>query len=349
MESNERTQGILRALPDLMFLQTKDGVYLDYYARDPRELLVPAEQFLGKNVRDVLPPELAERLIECFDRLDGSVDTQEMEYALPLNGKERYFEARMVSVAGDKVLSIVRDVTASRLAADALRRSEEKLLESNRQTRALAARLITAQESERRRISLLLHDDLSQSIAALGMTISRLKRKPPTSNERMVEELDELGRSTNELTTQIRKLSHQLHPDVLEHVGLVAALQSEVGEFRHNEQIKVDFDAHMKSDKIPLDISACLYRVVIEALRNISKHSGAQTASVVLAENDDSFTIEVSDSGHGFDVEKAKRGSGLGLISAEERVKLLRGSFQVRSKPKGGTVLTASVPSRDKS
>jgi signal transduction histidine kinase len=214
---------------------------------------------------------------------------------------------------------------------------------SNRQAFELAARLITAQESERRRIALLLHDDLSQNIAAMGVAISRLKRKPPATNELMAAELDQLGAQTTELTTQIRRLSHQLHPDILEHVGLVAALESEVSEFHHNEQIKVDFKADIKSANIPLELSVCLFRVAIEALRNVSRHSGASSASVTLTEDQAGFAIEVSDSGKGFDVEGAKRGSGLGLISAEERVKLLQGSFVVKSKPGGGTVIRASV------
>ena len=107
------------------------------------------------------------------------------------------------------------------------------------------------------------------------MAISRLKRKPPASSELMAAELDQLGAQTNDLTTQIRRLSHQLHPDVLEHVGLVAALESEVAEFGHNEQIKMEFNADIKSEQIPLDVSVCLYRVAIEALRNVSRHSGA--------------------------------------------------------------------------
>ncbi len=343
LESNERNQAILRALPDLMFLQNKEGVYLDYYARDPKDLLVPPESFLGKPIHEVLPTELADRTLAAFKQLEA-VETQVLEYSLEIAGKQRHFEARIVSAEGDKVLTIVRNVTDSRRAADALRKSEEKLLISNRQSRELAARLITAQESERRRIALLLHDDLSQNIAAVGMAISRLKRKPPATNELMTAELDQLGAHTNDLTTQIRRLSHQLHPDVLEHVGLVAALETEVSEFGHNEKITVDFSAQVKSEHIPLDVSVCLYRVAIEALRNVSKHSGASSASVTLAEDEASFMLEVSDSGQGFDVERAKRGSGLGLIGAEERVKLLQGSFLVRSKPEGGTILVARIP-----
>lgn len=344
LESNERNQAILRALPDLMFLQDKEGMYLDYYARDPLDLLMSPESFLGKNIREVLPVELADRVMASFKQLDGTTDTVVLEYTLDIGGEERQFEARIVSAEGDKILTIVRNVTEARRAADALRKSEERLLISNRESRELAARLITAQESERRRIALLLHDDLSQNIAAVGIAISRLKRKPPATPERMAAEFDILSAQINDLTTQIRKLSHQLHPDVLEHVGLVTALESELAEFGHNEEIKVEFSAEIKSEQIPLDVSVCLYRVAIEALRNVRRHSGAKSASVTLIEDDVCFTLQVRDAGAGFDVERVKRGSGLGLISAEERVKLLQGSFRVTSQPSAGTVLTARIP-----
>lgn len=343
LESNERNQAILRALPDMMFLQTRDGDYLDYYARDHGLLLVPADAFLGKNVRDILPPELADRIMDCVARVSGKDDTQVLEYSLQIGDEERYFEARLVAAEGDKVLSIIRDVTEARRAADALRRGEEKLLESNRQIRALAARLMRAQDSERTRIAHLLHDDVSQNIAALGVTISRLKRKLTSGSSEMVAELDRLGQHTNDLTTQIRRLSHQLQPEVLEHLGLVAALESQVAEFGHEEQIAVKIDAQIRRD-IPLEVSVCLYRVAIEGLRNISRHSGANSANISLKEDDTFLVLEVSDLGRGFDVEKAKRESGIGLASAEERVKLLQGTFEIRSEPQAGTTLIARVP-----
>jgi PAS domain S-box-containing protein len=343
-ESNERNQAILRALPDMMFLHTKEGDYLDYHTRDPRALLVPPDVFLGKNIRDVLPPELAEKIMDCVGRLDGKDESQVLEYSLQIGEEERHFEARLVGAEGDHVLSIVRDVTEAHRAADALHLGEEKLLQSHRQVRALAARLISAQESERRRIALQLHDDLSQNIATFGLAISRLKRKLPAAREQIVDELNRLGQQTNDLMTQIRHLSHQLHPAVLEHLGLVAALESQVTEFGHEEQIKVKFSSQLRTERIPFDVSVCLYRVALEALRNVSRHSRTNSACISLAEDGDSLTLEVSDSGCGFDVERARRGSGLGLVSAEERVKLLGGTFEVSSKPEAGTMLVARIP-----
>lgn len=342
--SNTRNRAILRALPDMMFLHTKDGVYLDYYARDAGSLLVPPQSFLGKNMRDVLPAGLVEQIVECIRRLGGTEEPQVLEYSLQIAGEKRHFEARIVGAEGENILSIVRDITENRRATDALHLGEEKLLQSNRQIRTLAARLITAQESERRRISLLLHDDISQDIAALGVTISRFKRNLPDSTGPMREELDRLGKHIYDLTTEVRQLSHQLHPDVLEHVGLVSALELQVAEFGHEEQIQANFSAEVRRDPIPLDVSEGIYRVALEALRNVSRHSGARSANVSLSEADGFLTLKVSDSGQGFDVEKARAGSGIGLVSAEERMKLLQGTFEIKSNPSMGTTLVARVP-----
>ncbi len=345
-DSNERNQAIIRALPDLVFLNNREGVYLDYFARSVDSLLVSPEVFMGKTIRGVLPPELAEKYMACIERLDGTDETQVLEYSLHMGGEERDYEARLVGAEGDKVLSIVRDVTETRRAAEALRLGEQRLLQSNRQIGALAARLIGAQESERRRIALQLHDDLSQNIATLGVALSRLKRKLPAGQAEVVAELERLGRQTSDLTTQVRRLSHQLHPAVLEHLGLPAALESLVDEFGQEERLDVQFSARVRSEKIPFDVSVCLYRVAFEALRNVSNHSGAKSARVILSEEDDALTLEVSDSGRGFDVERAKGGSGLGLLSAEERVKLLQGTFEVRSMPQADTTLVARIPLR---
>ena len=100
----------------------------------------------------------------------------------------------------------------------------------------------------------------------------------------------------------------------------------------------------MNSDSIPLDLSVCLYRVALEALRNAARHSGTSTASISLKEDNGYLILEVSDSGKGFDVEKARRGSGIGLLSTEERVKLFHGTLDIRSNPQSGTVLVARVP-----
>lgn len=229
------------------------------------------------------------------------------------------------------------------LALNAAKRSEEELLERNRQIRALAGRLISAQESERRRMSRELHDDLSQKVAALSISISHLKRKLPDTPQETIDALNALYHDANDLTGHIRQLSHELHPATLQHLGLEKALSAYIAQFDREEEIETSFKSTVKNNSIPFELSVCLYRVAVEGLRNIAKHSQSQTASVLLHEDGDSLILEIADSGRGFDIEIAKT-QGIGLISAEERVRLLQGQFVIMSTLNGGTKLIAKVP-----
>jgi PAS domain S-box-containing protein len=131
-QSEERNHAILRAIPDLMFLQSREGTYLDYHATDSQQLLVPPAGFLGKNMGEVLPPELAERFMGCFERAEQTGEPQVMEYSLPIQDEERWYEARIVLSDGDKVLSMVRDVTDRRSAEEGALRSEERFAKAFR-------------------------------------------------------------------------------------------------------------------------------------------------------------------------------------------------------------------------
>lgn len=343
-ESSQQNRAILRANPDLVFLMSRQGVYLDYHAREPSELLVRPDLFLGKNVRDVMPPHLVSEMLAALDKSANTEEVQVLEYSLEMGNEERHYEARLIGMEGEKTLIIVRDVTDRQRASIALKESQEKLHQSHTQVRSLLGRLIDVQEAERRRISRELHDDLSQKIATLSVGISRLKRQLPLSNSDLIAELDGLRENTNRLTDEIRRLSHQLHPAVLEHLGLVTALESYIGNFRDEEQIDVLLTAEIGDEKVPFQTSICIYRVAIEALRNVSRHSGAASAAITLKRINGSLELRVSDSGKGFDVETFRKGGGLGLVSIEERLRLLQGTCEIQSSPRNGTTLVAKVP-----
>lgn len=255
--------------------------------------------------------------------------------------KERELAQEAASLKEER-LALALDATQQ--ASQALSDSERKLHQSRNQIRKLLGRLIDAQEAERRRISRELHDDLSQKIATLSLSISRIKRKVPLQYEELIADLDRLRESANGLTNEVRRLSHQLHPAVLEQLGLVKALESYIASFTEDERIDVQLTADLGNERIPFQVSICLYRVAIEALRNIARHSGAPAAAVSLKKISDSLELRVSDSGKGFEVETFMQGGGLGLISVEERLRLLEGSCEIRSAPDQGTTLIALVP-----
>src|SRR5688572_23574508 len=343
-ETSQRNRALLSANPDIVFLMSNEGVYLDYHARDPNDLLLRPEMFLGKNVREVLPPQLAEDVCRCLARSTNTDEPQVVEYSLQMGNEEKHYEARLIGMEGDKTLSIVRDVTDRQRASQALKESQQKLHQSHTQVRSLLGRLIDVQESERRRISRELHDDLSQKIATLSVAISRLKRRVPLADSELIAELDDLRHKTNSLTNEVRRLSHQLHPAVLEHLGLVTALESYIGSFKDEEQIDVRLTAEIGEERVPFQTSICIYRVAVEALRNVSRHSGAVSAAISLTRDNGSLELRVSDSGKGFDVDAFRRGGGLGLVSIEERLRLLQGSCEIHSSPEKGTTLVARVP-----
>ena len=131
-ESEARTAAILHAVPDLMFLQTRDGVYLDHHASNPGDLLMPPQAFLGRNMRDVLPDDLAKRFEESFARVGEHQGPVVFEYPLEIQSEPRRYEARIVPCQGSRILTIVRDITERQRAENALRASQEKLARVSR-------------------------------------------------------------------------------------------------------------------------------------------------------------------------------------------------------------------------
>jgi len=128
-ESEERNRAILDAFPDLMFLMSESGVYLDYHATDEKQLLVSPQTFLGRNVQDILPQKLAREVISCLKAVARTGETKVLEYELQIGGQPRCYEARLVQCGVDKILSLVRDITERKQAQEALRESEERYRE----------------------------------------------------------------------------------------------------------------------------------------------------------------------------------------------------------------------------
>jgi two-component system, LuxR family, sensor kinase FixL len=308
-----------------------------FAATDPE---APPEVFYS-----MLHPEDRPFVEQAINRSISEGTAYEAEFRIPQPGGG----VRWIRGKGKVLLDAEgRPVRMTGVNADITERkdAEVELLQSHRQIRALAGRLINAQEAERRRISHELHDDLNQRVATLSVAISRLKRKLPTPQQQIVIELNQLYEQTKDLSNDIRQLSHQLHPATLEHLGLAETLKVHVGEFERETGIATSFSATITTEKLAFETSVCLYRIALEALRNIARHSRAKSASVLLEEREQVLTMKVVDSGIGFDIEAARRGSGLGLISADERVHLLQGTFEVVSLPGKGTQLIARIPLR---
>lgn len=233
--------------------------------------------------------------------------------------------------------STVYDITKLKAAEAAVRQYQEEL-------RHLAARLISSHETESRHLARELHDVLSQKLAILGIELSGLKTKPPESPRALQERLASVCQGITELATGLHETSRRLHPAVLYHLGLAEALKHECAAFAEQQNIRMQCTSGKLPGEIPDDISLCLYRVVQESLWNIRRHAGAHEVRVSLEGNDGMVVLAIEDDGCGF-VRGAVRGKGgLGLVSMEERVRLVKGSLSIVTGSGGGTKVEVWVP-----
>lgn len=210
----------------------------------------------------------------------------------------------------------------------------------------VSRKLIAAQEQERRRIARELHDDIGQRLAMLTIEIEELQQSSFDLPAQVRSRIDELKGKTSGIATDIQSLSHQLHSAKLEYLGLTTAIRGFCKEFGEQQKVEIDFQPHDLPSPLAADISLCLFRVLQEALNNSAKHSGVRQVEVRLWGTSDEIHLTVNDRGTGFDSEKEKQreSRGLGLISMEERLKLVSGTFSIESQPKRGTTIHARVP-----
>lgn len=204
--------------------------------------------------------------------------------------------------------------------------------------------LITAQEQELSYIARELHDNICQRLAMLSLKLEKVARACDDKQVPVGRQLQEICQQCNDLAGDVQALSHELHPSLLDNLGLVTALTNICREVSENNGVWVEFAHKDIPPSLPREMSLSLFRLVQEALHNSIKYSGAAHLQVFLFGDRTGIELEVCDRGIGFDVAAAQRRGGLGLISMRERIQLLNGTFLIESKADCGTRVHARVP-----
>jgi signal transduction histidine kinase len=207
--------------------------------------------------------------------------------------------------------------------------------------RDLGRRLLKAQEEERSRIALELHDDVSQQAVALALDLQRITDAPPPTAQKIVRDAQTRVKT---LLKSVHDLSHRLHPANLRLVGLLAAL-GQLQRDLSSPGIVITVSSENVEAILPDDVALCLFRIAQEAMQNAIKHSGARNIRVQLKSDRDAIALTVIDDGAGFDVDVAA-GKGLGLLSMHERAESVGGTLRVVSRKGAGTRLQVTVPCR---
>jgi signal transduction histidine kinase len=189
-----------------------------------------------------------------------------------------------------------------------------------------------------------LHDVFSQRLAAIGMELARLADAPLQTGQTLGGPLLKLTQQIGTLAKDIHGMSRRIHPAILDDLGLSAALRSECLAFSEQYEVDAEFTAADVPREVPEDVALCLYRIAQESLRNIGQHAGISQVSVRLSAGPSELVLAIVDNGDGFDPERIKGNRGLGLVSMEERLRIVGGTLSIRSHPGSGTHIEAKVP-----
>jgi|GEM_PF-3319276 len=343
-EKTEELDQFFKVTLDLLCIANTDGFFL--------RLNPVAERILGYTLE-----ELMARPFFSFIHPDDLDSTRQAVFTLVSQQRVLSFENRYrgkdgtyhwldwsAAPVGNLIFAAAREVTERKLVEQSLQENARVLRQNQNELRELTGRLISAQEEERRHLARELHDDLTQRLAVLSIDAEKMEQQVLESPGPIKEKLGEMKNQLIKIAGDINSLARQLHPSILDDLGLVRAIESECAAFLKREGIPVDFSHENIADILEKDVSLTLYRIVQEGLRNISKHACAEQVSVSLKSFSQEMRLSIQDNGIGFDLGEARVTPGLGLSSLRERVRFINGVFSIQSRPGEGTVITISVP-----
>ena len=224
-----------------------------------------------------------------------------------------------------------------------MHKASDELGQTRAELKALSAYLINTQEQERRRLARELHDDLGQRMALLNVQVDRaLKqfRKDPREAEKL---LQTMSGELSKLNLVVREVSHRLHPSILEDLGLLAAMRNLVQGFRSDGN-EVSLKLPDEIPALSTDTATALFRIAQEALRNTAKHAPGAPIQLAVAVEGNAVELTIRDDGPGFDLSKVRLGGGLGILSMNERARLVNGTLLIKTHPGDGTVVTVRLP-----
>ena len=232
---------------------------------------------------------------------------------------------------------IIIDITDRKQAEDELRRSQERL-------RNLSTHLERVREEERTEVAREIHDDLGQSLTALKMDLFFLRKRLPEAQESLIQKITEMITLIDTSISNVKRISSQLRPGLLDDLGLVPAIQWQVGDFEQRTGIKCKLATNAEDIAIDRDISTAFFRILQEALTNVARHANATKVNICLRRKADNLELKIIDNGKGITKKQIQDPKSFGLMGMRERIEYLGGEFKITGIRGKGTTLVSIVP-----
>ena len=343
--SEESLRSIIENEPECVKMLAPEGTVLQM---NPAGLAIieadDAEAIIGRSVYPIIAPEHRKAFRVMMESvLRGNKGKLEFEI-ISLKNNRRWLETNAVPIYNNRneviaLLGVARDVTERKLA-------EEALLKATEQLRMLSRQLMKVQETERRHIARELHDEIGQALTAVKIDLEKMQGldKHGLHTQGLEESIVTIDRTLR----QVRNLSLDLRPSMLDDLGLIAALRWLIDRQAQRAGLIAEFIVDPLETKLEPELETVCFRTVQEALTNVVRHARAKHVHVELRKSKTELKLIIRDDGIGFDVSAAQRralrGESFGLLSMQERVQLAGGQFEIKSKPKHGTTIRAHFP-----
>ena len=307
-----------------------------------------AAEVVGQPVISVIVPEVSQDLAEQIMEHLRSGTTWAGEYTVrrrdgtifPAFVNDAPIRDENGNLAG--VVGVSIDISTRKQTEADLHQALAEVHSARDQLQALSRRLLDVQEAERRMIARELHDQIGQDLT--GLSLRLLMIDPHDSAEDIRKHVQETQRQVNHIMSQVRQMSLNLRPPMLDDLGLLPALQWHIKRYTEQTHIQVDLEhVDLEEQRFAPDVEITAYRVVQEALTNVARYAGVDTATVQVWADDEYLHVQIEDHGCGFDT-ASKMYSSSGLSGMRERVQLLQGTLAIRSVPGDGTRVQATLP-----
>lgn len=303
------------------------------------------DELLGQQIDMLVPTEAKDRHSGHFADFFEATRTRPMGRGLELMGRRKDGSRFPVEVSLSSIEIATGSLAVAFVSDISYRKQIEQAAQSRaEQVRALAARLLTVQEDERRRVSRELHDRVCQQLASLAIGIGGMVAEEQ-SLDGVRTHLKELQERVVAVSEETRHIAYELHSSVLDDLGLFASLRDLCRQFAARmEDVDIEFIGDPLHISIPREIASCVYKIAQESLQNALNHARPERISVSLSVESGVISLNVTDDGVGFDLEEVKGRGRLGLISMEERARLVNGRLSIDTRPGKGTRVTLEAP-----